>query len=85
MKIERTERFKRDFLRLPATIQRHTEKQLVRLVDDPHHPSLRIKKMEGAENIWEGRITKGYRFTFEVEGDTYVLRRIGTHDILKTP
>ena len=85
MTIERTDRFKRDFLRLPQAIKRRTEKQLVRLVSDPRHPSLRIKKMEGTENIWEGRITKGYRFTFQVEPDTYILRRIGTHDILRTP
>ncbi len=36
-------------------------------------------------SFWEGRITKNYRFTFQIEGEICILRRIGTHDILKTP
>jgi len=41
--------------------------------------------MNDPREIWEGRITKSYRFTYQIEGDTYVLRRVGTHDILKNP
>ena len=85
MKLARTARFARDFRSLPPDIQRRAAKQLQLLLDNPRHPSLRIKKMEGAQDIWEGRISKGYRFTFQVLHDTYILRRIGTHDILGTP
>ena len=49
------------------------------------HPSLRLKKIKGHPTIWEGRITESYRFTFQIAGEIYLLRRIGTHDILKTP
>jgi hypothetical protein len=31
------------------------------------------------------RITKNCRLTFQMEKDICVLRRIGSHDILKTP
>jgi len=41
--------------------------------------------MEGREDIWEGRISRGYRFTFEIAGDLCRLRRIGPHDVLKNP
>jgi hypothetical protein len=41
--------------------------------------------MEDPREIWEGRITQGYRFTFQIVGDIYLLRRIGTHDILRRP
>jgi mRNA-degrading endonuclease RelE of RelBE toxin-antitoxin system len=85
MTIEFTDRFKLDFSRLPREIQQRAERQLFRMASDPRHPSLRIKKMKGTSDIWEGRVTKEYRFTFQVEADRYVLRRIGTHDILKTP
>jgi hypothetical protein len=44
-----------------------------------------MKKMEGRQSIWEARITGGYRMTFQINGDTYLLRRAGTHDILKKP
>ena len=43
------------------------------------------KKMNDPRNIWEGRITKPYRFTYQFEGDAYVLRRVYTHDVLKNP
>ena len=85
MKLARTARFARDFRSLPTDIQRRAAKQLQLLLNNPRHPSLRIKKMEGAQDIWEGRISKIYRFTFQVRHDTYILRRIGTHDILGTP
>ena len=85
MRIERTERFKRNFQALPEAIQRRAEKQLVRFLQNPRHPSLRIKKMRGPQDIWEGRITQSYRFTFQIREETCILRRIGTHEILVTP
>jgi len=54
-------------------------------MDNPRHPSLRMKKMEGFSSIWEIRVTEGYRLTLQVDGDTYLLRRVGSHDILKRP
>ena len=59
MKLARTSRFVRDFQSLPTDIQRRAAKQLQLLLDNPRHPSLRIKKMEGSQDIWEGRISKG--------------------------
>jgi hypothetical protein len=57
----------------------------------PFHPSLRIRKMEGHTNIWEGHITLQYVFTFHVEEDLetgeriFVFRKIGTHGIYRNP
>jgi mRNA-degrading endonuclease RelE of RelBE toxin-antitoxin system len=85
MKLAYTPRFLRDYARLDAALQRRTEKQIRLLLANPRHPSLRIHKMEGHLSIFEARVTKGYRFTFQVTKDIYVLRRVGTHDILKTP
>ena len=85
MKILTTKPFDKDFEELPRRIQTLALKKFNILLQNPRHPSLRIKKMEDPREIWEGSITKSYRFTFQREGDTYLLRRIGTHDILKTP
>ena len=54
-------------------------------MDNPKHPSLHIKKMEGHPSVWEARITKGYRMTFQVDGDVFLLRRVGPHSVLKSP
>jgi len=85
MKIQTTRPFDEDYHSLPEAIQERTEKQLALLLENPHHQSLRIKKIKGHPSIWEGRVTKSYRFTFQISGEIYLLRRIGTHDILKTP
>ena len=85
MKVQTTGPFDKDYRSLPETVQAQAEKQLTTLLENPHHPSLRIKKIKGHPYIWEGRITKSYRCTFQIVGEVYLLRRIGTHDILKTP
>lgn len=85
MKIAYEPRFRSDYAGLPAGIQQRFDKQLRLFLENPRHPSLRIKKMEGFNDIWEGRITQNYRFTFRIVDQTCVLRRIGTHNVLKTP
>ncbi|GFP19326.1 hypothetical protein HKBW3S03_00831 [Candidatus Hakubella thermalkaliphila] len=85
MKLLFTKPFIRAYRDLPQRIQRLTDKQLGPLLTNPQHPSLWTKKMQDPREIWEGRITRSYRFTFQIKGDTYVLRKIGTHDLLKRP
>jgi len=46
------------------------------------HPSVRVKKIQGTHDRWEGSVTMKYRFTFHFEADTVVFRSIGTHAIL---
>ncbi len=85
MKIQTTRPFDKDYQDLPQAIQQQTDKQLTLFLNNPRHRSLNVKKVKGYPRIWEGRITKNYRFTFQFEGESYILRRIGTHNILKTP
>lgn len=85
MKLAFSKRFIKDYRRLPDSMQKTADKQLRRLLSDFNHPSLNTKKMQDPRDIWEGRVTKAYRFTFQIHGDLYFLRRIGTHDLLKKP
>jgi len=85
MKLIYTDTFKRNYKKLPQSIKDQAKKQLSLFLENPMYPSLHIKKMAGYTDIWEGRITLGYRFTFKIEGDNYILRRIGTHDSLRNP
>lgn len=83
MKIYHTRVFQKDYLSLPAEIRAIADKQLGFFADNPRHPSLRVQKLQGAPgHRWEGRITRAYRFTFDWEGDTVILRRIGKHEIV---
>lgn len=77
--------FVRDYRKLPRQIQTAIDKQIEFFMSNPGRPSLNIKKLNDPRDIWEGHITKSYRFTYQTKGDTYFLRRAGTHDILKNP
>ena len=77
-----TEPFKKDYGELPAKIQLALDKALKLLMSNARHPSLRAKKLPGTE-IWYARISREYRFTFQYGGNYIILRRAGTHDILK--
>ena len=88
----RSQRFHKAFRSLPAPIQAKAVKAFALFAADPQHPSLGIKKIKGAENIWEGRVDRAYRFTFHYETETgsgetiCVVRNIDNHDdCLKNP
>jgi mRNA-degrading endonuclease RelE of RelBE toxin-antitoxin system len=85
MKLYLTESFVRDYRELPSKIQKIVDGKLKLYLSGQRHPLLHIKKMQDPRDIWEGRITKGYRFTFQLEGEVCILRRLGTHDILRPP
>jgi mRNA interferase RelE/StbE len=82
VKIRRTNSFLKDYRSLPPDIQARVDKQLTLLLDNPKHPSLRLKKLKGTD-IFEIRVSKGYRLTLGSVGDYLELRRVGTHDLLK--
>jgi mRNA-degrading endonuclease YafQ of YafQ-DinJ toxin-antitoxin module len=78
-------RFKREFSALPEHIKERARKKFALFLANPRHPSLQTHKMAGWGEIWEGHISGEYRFTFLKQGDIYTLRRIGTHEIYKSP
>lgn len=47
---------------------------------DPHHPSLRFKKLQGYDSIWSVRINEQYRAVGERDGDTIEWAWIGSHN-----
>jgi mRNA-degrading endonuclease RelE of RelBE toxin-antitoxin system len=77
--------FKKDYGKLPHEIREKVDKQLTFLLSNPDHPSLNLHPIRGTKGIWEGYIDYHYRFTLEVDGEFYVLRKVGTHDVIKNP
>ena len=80
MRISRTARFKKVWQRLTEEEKELGRRALRNLAADPRYPALRVKKMQGTGHIWEARVSRSLRLTFEVEGHTLVLRNIGRHD-----
>lgn len=86
MKIARTDRFKKAYNNLTDEDKRRAEKALRLLVSNISHPSLRVKRIHKTQGIWEARVSKKIRMTFEMGDDLLLLRNIGQHDkILDSP
>ncbi len=86
-KIEAILRFKRAYRQLPPEIQKKVRKALRLLGETPRHPSLRTKPVQGATGIYEARVDRNYRMTYErLPGDVLRVRAVGKHDeTLKKP
>ncbi len=86
-KIRYNETFLKQFNQLPKSIQKKARKTIRLLAENPKHPSLRSKPIQGAKGIYEASLDMHYRLTFErLPGDVLRLRVIGLHDdALKNP
>ena len=80
MKIARTDRFKKAWRELSEEDRILARKVLGNMMVDLRYPSLRVKRIQGTRNIWEARISRSIRLTFEIHNDTLILRNIGCHD-----
>ena len=85
MLVVSTETFARLYKKLPADIQHQADKALDHLESRPFYPSLGHKKMAGHEDLYEIRVSKNYRITYQKIDNTAYLRKIGTHNLLKNP
>ena len=79
MKSLRTEKFRQQLANLPVSTQRKFDKQLRFLIADLRHPSLRAKKYDESQGIWQARVDDHYRFYFIIDGNAYVLFNILSH------
>ncbi|MCJ7487047.1 MAG: hypothetical protein MUQ25_12905 [Candidatus Aminicenantes bacterium] len=87
LKLTLTERFRKSALELEPETREKLKKQVGLLAADPRHPSLRVKKIRGTDSIFEARVDRDFRFTFEYGGrHEIILRVVGPHDsTLKKP
>jgi mRNA interferase RelE/StbE len=81
-----TARFKKSYKKLEENDKKVIKKKLALMRSNPHHPSLRTKKVQGTDGIFECSISLSIRMTWEYEGESILLRVVGTHDeVLNNP
>jgi len=86
IKIHYTEYFIEKVSKLSPKIKRALKNKLSLMLENPRHPSLRAKKVQGYEGIFEASITMGIRMTWQYTEDGILLRNIDEHDrALKNP
>lgn len=79
MKYAFTSRFIRSYRAFPTTIQNKFNKQLAYLLENLKHPSLRAKKYDEVQGIWQARVDRDVRYYFLIQEDTYIILDIQTH------
>ncbi len=78
-----TKRFAKHFQSLTAQEQKQLKKKLQLLSENPMHPSLRTKRIQGANNLFECSVNMDIRIIWYYEGDKIIiLLDVGHHDIL---
>jgi mRNA interferase RelE/StbE len=60
-------------------VRKAFHKQLAFLEDNLHHPSLRAKKYDESQDLWQARVTKDWRFYFTIQDATYFIVKIIPH------
>ena len=79
-----TLRFQKHFKNLSSVEKRQLKNKLVLLAENPSHPSLRAKRIQGSEGLFECSINMDIRIIWFYEGDQrIILLDVGHHDILK--
>ena len=81
-----TSRFKKAYKSLPEEAKVRVQETLRTLAVNFRYPSLQAKKIKGAQDIWEARVSLDCRITLQMVKDYFILRNVGRHDpTLKNP
>lgn len=83
-RITYTPRFEKNFKKLSDKERAQFKKKLKIFVENPFHPSLRTKRIQGTEDLFEFSVNMDIRVIWYYENDEIVMIvDIGHHDILK--
>ena len=79
-----TDRFQKNFKTLSGNEKKQIMKKLSLLAENPMHPSLRTKRIQGTTDLFECSVNMDIRIIWYYEGDKIIiLLDVGHHDILK--
>ena len=82
--IHTTDKFQKHFKKLTDTEKAQLKNKLVLLSCNPLHPSLRTKKIQGTDDLFECSVNMDLRIIWYFEGNTIIITAdVGHHDILK--
>jgi mRNA interferase RelE/StbE len=79
VKVRFAERADKDYAALRREIRKAFAKQLGFLLNQLDHPSLRAKKYDETNDIWQARVNRSWRFYFLIRGEEYVILSIIPH------
>ncbi len=78
-----TEKFKKHFAKLNNNEKKQLKNKLELLSNNPMHPSLRTKRIQGTKDLFKCSVNMDIRIIWFYEGDVLIiLLDVGHHDIL---
>lgn len=80
MKSVRTDKFKKAFEKLPASIQEKAQRAYEQWKTDSAHPSLHVKQVHQKRSIYSVRVGLSHRALGVHEEDTMIWFWIGSHE-----
>lgn len=84
LQITFTDRFRKHYKSLSETEKKQFKSKLGIFVENPFHPSLRTKRIQGTNDLFEFSVNMDIRVIWFYEGESLVaLVDIGHHDILR--
>ena len=82
-KLTYSKAFKKHYKKLSDIEKKQTKKKLEFFIKNPTHSSLRTKKIQGVNGIWESSVNMDIRIIWFYENNELIfLLDIGHHDIL---
>lgn len=72
-KLKYTKTFEKDLKKLSAANQRAVAEKLKLLVQNPFYPSLRTKKVQGLDNVFEMSVNMDIRILWKYENGVIIL------------
>ncbi len=75
MIFSRSDRYKDNYQKLNDIIKQNVSKKLKLMAENPFHPSLRTKKIQGTQNIFEASIDMSISMTWQYTRDGILLRK----------
>ena len=86
MKIYFSHYFEDNASNLSRSVKKILRGKIALLEENPNHPSLRTKKIQGQRYIFEATVTMNIRLTWQYYKNGILLRKISEHDkTLKDP
>lgn len=84
MKIQYTPKFKKQYKKLSAKLQKQFDERLMLFVEDPTNPVLRVHPLKGSySGYWSMNINGDIRAIYLKRGDEFVVfALVGTHSQL---
>ena len=79
-----TDRFQKHFKKLTEIEKQQLKRKLELLVENPLHPFLRTKRIQGTSDLFECSVNMSIRIVWFYKGkEMIILLDVGHHDILK--